>query len=75
MVGEPPEAASDKRGHNEGLTRSRSRAYGATQPTEPEMFTKILAANRGGSRSAAQLATKSHCLARAACAGDIATGG
>ncbi len=34
------------------------------------MFTKILIANRGDNRSAAQVATQSHCLAREACAGD-----
>ncbi len=38
------------------------------------MFTKILIANRGDNRSEAQVATKSHCLAREACAGDHAPG-
>lgn len=39
------------------------------------MFTKILIANRGDNRSAAQVAAQSHCMARAACAGNLAAGG
>jgi hypothetical protein len=39
------------------------------------MFTKILIANRGDNRRAAPVATKSHRLAREACAGGLAAGG
>jgi len=38
------------------------------------MFKKILIANRGDRQRAALMAAKQKCMARAACAGDLAAG-